>query len=94
VNRECYEHAPLSLTLIEKKAVRLNESVKEETVILAKETGFQEASEDVIVKLLKSHSLIYMSEEQAGLERRTYKGAHDFHGDVENVTSEENTLTI
>jgi hypothetical protein len=39
VNRECYQYAHLSLTFIEEKAVRLNLAMKEETVILAKETG-------------------------------------------------------
>jgi hypothetical protein len=48
VNRECYQHTPLSLGLTEEKAVRLNEAVKEETVIVAKETRFREVSEDAI----------------------------------------------
>jgi hypothetical protein len=42
----------LSQALIEEKTVRLNEAVKEETVILAKETGFQKASEDTVKPVL------------------------------------------
>jgi hypothetical protein len=69
----------------------LNEAVKEENVILAKETGFQEFSGDAILELLESRSVILMKEEPAGLDRPTYKGAQDYHGHDESVTSEENT---
>jgi hypothetical protein len=44
--------------------------------------------------LLGSRSVILMNEEPAGLDRLTYKGVQDYHGDGERVTSEENTLTI
>jgi hypothetical protein len=54
VNRECYQRAPFSLAIIEEKAVGLHVAVKEETVILAKVTGFQEVNEDAIVELLES----------------------------------------
>jgi hypothetical protein len=91
VNRECYQRTPLSLSLTEEKAVRLNEDVKEETVIVAKDTGFQEVSEGAAVEFLESHSVILMHVEPAVLDRRTYKGAQDYIGDDESVTSEENT---
>jgi hypothetical protein len=94
VNREYYQHAPLSLALFEEKAVRLNVAAKEETVILAKETGIQDVSVDAIVELLESRSLALMNKKPAGLDRRTYKGAQDFRGDNESVTSEEHTLTF
>jgi hypothetical protein len=61
---------PLSIALTEEKALKLNEAVKEETVILAKETGFQEVREDAMVELLDSRSVILMNEEPAGFERR------------------------
>jgi hypothetical protein len=35
-----------------------------------------------------------MNEEPAGLDRQTYKGAQDYHGDDESVTSEEHALKI
>jgi hypothetical protein len=35
-----------------------------------------------------------MNEEPAGLDRRTYEGAQDSHGDDESVTSEEHTSMI
>jgi hypothetical protein len=91
VNRKYYQHTSISLALIEEKAVRLNKAVKEETVIVVKETGFQEVSEDSIVELLDSHSVILMNEEPAGLDRRTCKGAQDCSGDDESVASERNT---
>jgi hypothetical protein len=94
VKRENYQHPPISLALIEEKAVRLNEAVKEVSVILATEGGFQEFSEDVIVELLESHSVILMNEELAGLDMRTCKEAQDYHDDDESVISEENTSTI
>jgi hypothetical protein len=69
VNRE----VTLSLPLIEEKAVRLNEAVKEETINRAKETGFREVSKDALMEFLESHSVIFMKEEPAGLDKRTYK---------------------
>jgi hypothetical protein len=51
--------------------VKLNEAVKDETVIVAKETGFQEVSEDYIVEWLESRSVILTNEEPAGLDRQT-----------------------
>jgi hypothetical protein len=66
MNREYYQHTPLSIALIEEKAVRLNAAVKEVTVIVAKETIFQEVSKDAIEGLLESRSVILMHEEQAG----------------------------
>jgi hypothetical protein len=94
VNREYYLHTPLSLALTEEKAIRLYEAVKEETAIVAKETGFQEFSGDAILELLESRSVILMKKEPAGLDRPTYKGSQDYHGHDKSVTSEENTLTI
>lgn len=38
VDRVCYQHTPLRLALAEENAIWLNEAVKEETVIVAKET--------------------------------------------------------
>jgi hypothetical protein len=69
VNRQYYQHTHLSL--IEEKTVRLNEAVKEETVIVAKETGIQEVSEDAKLELLESRSVKLANEELAGLDRRT-----------------------
>jgi hypothetical protein len=84
----------ISLTLIEEKVVSSNEAAKEETVILAQQTGFQEVSEDAIVELPGCRFVILTKEEPARLDRRTYKGGQYFHGDYKSVTSEENTLTI
>jgi hypothetical protein len=94
VKRENYQRTFTSLTLIEEKAVRLNEAVKEESVILGKAGGFQEVSEDVVIEFLKSHSMILMNEKLTGLDMRTCKEAQDNHDDDESVISEENTLTI
>jgi hypothetical protein len=63
-------------------------AVTEENVILAKETGFQEVSEDARVELLESRSAILKNEELAELDRRTYKEAQGYHGDDESATSE------
>jgi hypothetical protein len=49
----------------------LNEAVKEETVIVGKETGLQEVSEDAKLELLESRSVKLANEELAGLDRRT-----------------------
>jgi hypothetical protein len=75
VYQECFHHSPLSLALTEEKAVRLNVAVKDEIVIVARETGFQEVSEDAVVELLESRSVILMNEEPAWLDMRTCKGA-------------------
>jgi hypothetical protein len=61
---------------------------EKETVIVVKETGFQEVSEDGIVELLEVGSVLLMNEEPAMLDRRTYIGTKDYHGDGEVVTAE------
>jgi hypothetical protein len=55
--------------------------VNDETVIVAKDRGSQEANEDAIVELFESRSVILRYEEPAEVDRRTYKGAQDHHGD-------------
>jgi uncharacterized protein YjbK len=46
------------------------------------------------VELLESRYVMLMNEEPAVMDKRTYKGTQDYHGDYESVTSEENALTI
>jgi hypothetical protein len=69
-------------------------AAKEEIVILAKETGLKDFSEDAILEVLASRSVTLVNEEPARLDRRTYKGTHEFRGDNESVTSGEHTFTI
>jgi hypothetical protein len=70
-DRECYQLIPLSLTVLQEKAIRIYEAVKEEIAILAKEEGFQDVSGDDIVKLLESFSLPLTNEEMAEMDIRT-----------------------
>jgi hypothetical protein len=57
--------------------------VKEEITTVANEAGFQKVSEDATVELLECHSVILMNEKLAGLDRRMYKEAQDYHGNDE-----------
>jgi hypothetical protein len=59
----------------QEKAISLHEVVKEEIITVAEEAGFQDVSEEGIVEVVDSHSVVLMNKELAGLDRQIYKEA-------------------
>jgi hypothetical protein len=66
--------------------------VKEEITTVEKGASFQDFSEDDIVELLESHSVMLMHRKLTEVDRQTYKEAQDNHD--ESVISEENSWKI
>jgi protoporphyrinogen oxidase len=60
---------------LQEKAISVHEAVKEEITTVTEESGFQDVIKELIVELLESHSVVWMNEELAGLDRQTYKEA-------------------